>query len=200
MRISLGLTVLCFVAGQVASQNLASNTLIKAGRLLDPKTGNLLSPAAVLIEGDKIKEVGPPARVQANAPTGVKTIDLGNATLLPGLIDSHTHLFLDIVRPPDAEAQRHENGIFAPGLLLAIVESPTKRALSGAQMAREDLESGITTVRNLGHSGIDGDTELRDAITAGRVSGPRILASGRNSSREVNTFRTSIPPLPMRSF
>src|SRR5213079_738768 len=63
--------------------------------------------------------------------------------------------------------------------LLAIVESPTKRALMGAQLAREDLESGITTVRNLGHSVIDGDTELRDAINAGRVVGPRILASGR---------------------
>jgi imidazolonepropionase-like amidohydrolase len=59
------------------------------------------------------------------------------------------------------------------------VESPSKRALMGAQLAREDLESGITTVRNLGHSGIDGDTELRDAIKAGHVPGPRILASGR---------------------
>jgi len=59
------------------------------------------------------------------------------------------------------------------------MESPSKRALMGAQLAREDLESGITTVRNLGHSGIDGDTELRDAINAGRVPGPRILASGR---------------------
>jgi imidazolonepropionase-like amidohydrolase len=63
--------------------------------------------------------------------------------------------------------------------LLAIAESPNKRVLMGAQLAREDLESGITTVRNLGHSGIDGDTELRDAINAGRVPGPRILASGR---------------------
>jgi imidazolonepropionase-like amidohydrolase len=75
--------------------------------------------------------------------------------------------------------QRHLNGLFAPGLLLAIVESPTKRALLGAQLAREDLESGITTVRNLGHSGVDGDTELRDAIDAGRIPGPRILAAGR---------------------
>src|SRR5438445_61099 len=61
----------------------------------------------------------------------------------------------------------------------AIVESPSKRALIGAQLAREDLESGITTVRNLGHSGVDGDTELRDAIKVGHVPGPRILASGR---------------------
>jgi imidazolonepropionase-like amidohydrolase len=171
--------VAIFAATQLAAQSPSPITLIKAGRLLDPRSGNVLSPAAVIIDGGKIKEVGPPTQVQAHAPNDVKTIDLGSATLLPGLIDSHTHLFLDIVRPPEAEAQRHENGTFAPGLLLAIVESPSKRALLGAQMAREDLESGITTVRNLGHSGVDGDTELRDAIKAGRVSGPRILASGR---------------------
>ena len=154
-------------------------TVIKAGRLLDPRTGNVLSPAAVLVEDGKIKEVGSPARVHADSPAGVKTIDLGSATLLPGLIDSHTHLFLDIVIPPEEEFKRHENPIFAPGLLLALAESPIKRAFIGAQMAREDLESGITTVRNLGHSGIDGDTELRDAINAGRITGPRILAAGR---------------------
>jgi imidazolonepropionase-like amidohydrolase len=161
------------------AQSTVPTALVKANRLLDPRSGNVLSPAAVIIEDGKIKEVGPPAQLQTHAPNDVKTIDLGGATLLPGLIDAHTHLFLDIVRPPEAEAQRHENGIFSPGLLLAIVESPSKRALLAAQMAREDLESGITTVRNLGHSGIDGDTELRDAIKAGRVSGPRILASGR---------------------
>src|SRR5207248_5167402 len=132
---------------------------------------------AVLIRGEKIKQVGSPS--QLSAPAGAKTIDLGNVTLLPGLIDSHTHLFLDIIVPPELEQQRHSNGLFAPWLLLAIIESPTKRALIGAQLAREDLESGITTVRNLGHSGVDGDTELRDAINAGRVPGPRIVASGR---------------------
>ncbi len=168
-----------FAATQLAAQSPSPTTLIKAGRLLDPRSGNVLSPAAVLIENGKIKEVGPPPQVQAHASGEVKTIDLGSATLLPGLIDGHTHLFLDIIVPPEAEAQRHENGIFGPGNLLAIVESPTKRALMGANLAREDLESGITTVRNLGHSGIDGDTELRDAIKAGRVSGPRLLASGR---------------------
>jgi Imidazolonepropionase and related amidohydrolases len=168
-----------FAVVPLAAQSPASLTLVKAGRLLDPRTGKVLSPAAVLTEGGKIKEVGAPDQVQSHAPAGVRTIDLGRATLLPGLIDSHTHVLLDVVVPPEAETQRHENGIFAPGLLLAIIESPTKRALMGAHLAREDLESGITTVRNLGHSGIDGDTELRDAIKAGRVAGPRILASGR---------------------
>src|SRR5436190_4502392 len=179
LRIFLVFVLLLFAAERVAAEAPVFNALIKAGRLLDPRSGNVLSPAAVLIENGKIKEVGPPPKVLTHAPGDVKTIDLGSATLLPGLIDSHTHLFLDIIVPPETERHRHENGIFAPGLLLAIVESPTKRALMGAHLAREDLESGITTVRNLGHSGIDGDTELRDAIKAGRVSGPRILASGR---------------------
>ena len=163
----------------LATNSPATITQLKAGRLLDPRTGNVLSPAAVFIEDNKIKEVGSPSQLQAHAAAGAKIIDLGNATLLPGLIDSHTHLFLDIIVPPELEQQRHFNGLFAPGMLLAIIESPSKRVLMGAQFAREDLESGITTVRNLGHSGIDGDTELRDAINAGRVVGPRILASGR---------------------
>jgi imidazolonepropionase-like amidohydrolase len=168
-----------FAAAQIAAQSSSPPTLIKAGRLLDPRSGNILSPAAVLIEDGKVKELGAPGEIQPHASADVKTIDLGSATLLPGLIDSHTHLFLDIIGPPQAEIDRHSNGFFAPGMLLAIVESPSKRALIAAQLAREDLESGITTVRNLGHSGIDGDTELRDAINAGRVPGPRILASGR---------------------
>lgn len=172
-------TVGIFAATQLVAQSASPATLLKAGRLLDPRSGNVLSPAAVMIEDDKIKEVGSPAQLQGHVSNEARTIDLGAATLLPGLIDGHTHLLLDVVRLPDAEAQRHENGVFAPGLLLALVESPSKRALLGAQMARQDLESGITTVRNLGHSGIDGDTELRDAIKSGRVAGPRILASGR---------------------
>src|SRR4029077_14532245 len=163
----------------LAASTASAATLVKAGRLLDPRTGNVLSPAAVLIEGDRIKEVGSPPKVQADAPADVETIDLGAATLLPGLIDSHTHLLVNPTVPAEPEFGNRYNPKFAPGLLLAIVESPSKRVLIGAQLAREDLESGFTTVRNLGHSGIDGDVQLRDAINAGRVPGPRILASGR---------------------
>lgn len=177
IAISFALVFVTLVSVQLSGQSAASVTLVKADRLLDPRTGNVLTPAFVLIEGDKIKQVGSPSQI--GVPSGAKIIDLAGATLLPGLIDAHTHLFLDIIVPPEKEMSRHWNGLFAPGMLLAIVESPTKRAFLGAQMAREDLESGITTVRNLGHSGIDGDTELRDAIDAGRVLGPRILASAR---------------------
>jgi imidazolonepropionase-like amidohydrolase len=134
----------------------------------------------VLIENGRIKAVGSPSQVEADATAGVKNIDLGSSTLLPGLIDSHTHLLLDVVVPTEAESTRRDNGDFVPGLLLAIAAmSPSERVLLGAQLAREDLESGFTTVRNLGHSGIDGDVALRDAINRGRAPGPRILACGR---------------------
>jgi imidazolonepropionase-like amidohydrolase len=179
--------------GLVGAQPPADMILVKAARLLDPRTGNVLSPAAVVIENAKIKGVGTPANVQA--PPGTKIIDLGSATLLPGLIDSHTHLLLDVIAPAEAERARRYNGAFVPDLLLAIVESPGKRVLLGEQHAREYLESGITTVRILGHSGIDGDTELRDAINAGRVPGPRILASGRKLITRASYVQSLNPAL-----
>jgi len=178
-RLLTALFFVVFSIGHLAGQSPTLLTLVKADRLLDPRTGKVLSPAAVLIENGKIKEVGSPAKIQAAAPVDVKTVDLGSATLLPGLIDSHTHLLLDVIVPPEAESARRLNGDFAPGLLLAIAASPSERVLRGAALAREDLESGFTTVRNLGHSGIDGDVVLRDAINRGNVPGPRILAAGR---------------------
>jgi imidazolonepropionase-like amidohydrolase len=184
-----------FSTGQVAAQSSAPVTLVRAGRLLDPRTGNVLSPAAVLIENGKIKEVGSPSGVQAKAPAGVKTIDLGSATLLPGLIDSHTHLLLDVIVPAEPEIARRYNGEFVPGLLLAITMSPSERVLLGARLAREELESGFTTVRNLGHSGIDGDVALRDAINAGHASGPRILAAGRKLTSPGSYVQTLNPAL-----
>src|SRR5690349_15445740 len=189
------LAVGILIATELAAESLSPTTLVKADRLLDPRSGNVLSPAAVSIEGGKIKEVGTPAQMQAHVPAGTKTIDLGSATLLPGLIDSHTHLLIDPIAPAEAERARRYNGSFAPDLLLAIVEPPSKRVLLGAQMAREDLESGITTVRNLGHSGIDGDVALRDAINASRVPGPRILASGRKFAKQGDYLRSLNPAL-----
>lgn len=168
----------------------AAALLIVAGHLLDPRSGNVLSPAAVLVEAGKIKQVA-----QHIAAPDVKTIDLGNATLLPGLIDSHSHLLLNVTLPSAEEIKNRDNGMFAPGLLLAIVESPAKRVLSGAQLAREDLQSGFTTVRNLGHSGIDGDTSLRDAINAGRIVGPRMLAAARKIAGDENYVQSLNPAL-----
>jgi imidazolonepropionase-like amidohydrolase len=116
--------------------------------------------------------------------------------LLPGLIDSHTHLLLDVTLPTEEESSRRYNSDFASGLLLAIAGMfAGERMLRGAQLAREDLESGFTTVRNLGHSGVDGDVVLRDAINAGRAPGPRILAAGRKLTTEGSYMRSLNPAL-----
>jgi len=153
----------------------------------------VLSAAGVLIENGKIKEAGPASQVESHASGDVKTINLGSATLLPGLIDSHTHLLLNVIQPSEAEIKSRDNGRFVPGLLLAIAESPSKRLLLGTQLAGEDLKSGFTTVRNVGHSGIDGDVALRDAINAGRVPGPRILAAGRKLTTVGGYFQNLNP-------
>jgi imidazolonepropionase-like amidohydrolase len=195
LKYSAALLCVLLLSDKLAAESLPTVTLVKAAHLLDPKTGHVLSPAAVLIENGKIKEIGSPDQLQPHTRPGAKTIDLGNATLLPGLIDAHTHLLLDVVVPPTADSMRRFNGDFVADLLLAIVESPSKRVLLGAQMAREDLESGFTTVRNLGHSGIDGDTSLRDAINAGRMQGPRILASGRKITSLGNYIQSLNPAL-----
>jgi imidazolonepropionase-like amidohydrolase len=120
----------------------------------------------VVIEGDRIVSAGTNGAV----PTGARVIDLGNATLLPGLIDSHTHLLTNL------EPVMEES---ANGLLTIARLGTARRSLLGAAMARQDLEAGITTVRDLGNSGLNGDVALRDAINKGWVPGPRVFASTR---------------------
>ncbi|MEK6284220.1 MAG: amidohydrolase family protein [Acidobacteriota bacterium] len=133
--------------------------LIKAGRLIDVRAGRVLTDQAILIEGDRIKQVGPAQSVQA--PAGARVIDLSNATVLPGLIDCHTHLTFD-----PSHMGYSSLGISTP-----------REALYGAKNARLTLEAGFTTVRNVGANGYS-DIALRDAINAGDIPGPRIDASG----------------------
>jgi imidazolonepropionase-like amidohydrolase len=150
--------------------------VLRAAKMLDVKAQKVISNAMVIIEGEKIKQVGSGIAV----PAGAKVIDLGNATLLPGLVDVHTHLL--------------QNYDFALGgddnnMVLTVAQmSPAERALLGAKMGREDLEAGITTVRDVGNSGVNGDVALRDAINHGWVSGPRIVASTRALSAAGGQF------------
>ena len=104
---------------------------IHAGRLLDVRTGKYLTGEAVLIEEDKIREIGPNAQILSHAPKGATVIDLAGATVLPGLIDAHAHL-LDAVGTEDQ-----------PLLPWVAGMSPTRRVLFGARMAREDLEAAL---------------------------------------------------------
>jgi imidazolonepropionase-like amidohydrolase len=145
-------------------------TLIQAARLFDAKTGRVLEGQAVLVEGEKIKAVGPLAAIQAQAGKGATVVDLGSAILLPGLIDCHAHLLANT---------KPGMGLNANMLQMVAGQTASERAYVGAQNARETLEAGITSVRNVGHSGYDGDAALRDAIAAGRVPGPRIQAATR---------------------
>ena len=135
-----------------------TTTVIHAAHMLDVKTGRMIDNATVVIQGDKIVSLG--ASQGANRAANVKEIDLPNATLLPGLIDAHTHLTSD----PNFGYQQ-----------LAI--SVPKEALIGAKNARATLEAGFTTVRNVGARGFT-DIALRDAINEGMIPGPRIVASG----------------------
>jgi imidazolonepropionase-like amidohydrolase len=155
-----------------ASAPAPKATLIRAGRLLDVKAGTYREGYGILIEGERIKEVAPFAELRARAPKEVALIDLSAATLLPGLIDAHAHL-LAAMKPQ----WRTDEAI-----LLTTQMSPASRAYLGARLAREDLEGGVTSVRNVGHSGIDGDAALRDAIEAGWIPGPRLLAACRKIS------------------
>jgi imidazolonepropionase-like amidohydrolase len=145
-------------------------TLLKAARIVDVRAGAYKTDQALLIEGERIKEVGPLATIQAHAPADAVVIDLGGATLLPGLIDCHAHLLSGV---------QGRNSVADSMLLQVVGMTASTRALLGAAHARETLEAGITTVRNIGHSGVDGDAALRDAIDAGWVPGPRMLAATR---------------------
>src|ERR1700681_4599567 len=137
----------------------AGRVMVHAGKLLDVRTGKTLNDQAIVIDGGKIVSVGP--FTQASRSPGARLIDLGNATVLPGLTDAHTHMTSD---PRDVGYE---------GLGISIPRS----TLVGARNARLTLEAGFTTVRNVGADGYT-DVALRDAINAGDVPGPRMLVSG----------------------
>ena len=142
-----------------AQEKKATRTVIRAGRVLDVRTGALRTNQAIVIDGDKITQIVPAADAPAS---GVDvTIDLPDATLLPGLIDAHTHLTFEL------------GSLGYAGLGI----STAREALRGARNARVTLEAGFTTVRNLGAKDY-ADIALRDAINDGDVVGPRIIASG----------------------
>ena len=151
-------TALC--AGQ-AKPNSPTEVAIRAGKVLDVRTGTYASDQIVWIEGDRIKAIGNAAEMTGKLPPDTKIIDLSQSTVLPGLIDCHTHLTMT---PRDSGPA---------GLHL----SYPRQALTGARNARVTLEAGFTTVRNVGASGYS-DIALRDAIKAGDVPGPRMLVSG----------------------
>ena len=133
--------------------------VLHAARMLDVRAGRMIAPAEMLVEGDHIVELGP----HVSRPALVQVIDLGNLTLMPGLIDVHVHLFLH----PGAED------------LQTVQESVPQRVLLAAEAARADLQAGFTAERDMGTEGAGpADSAVRDAINAGMIPGPRMRLCG----------------------
>ena len=147
-------------SAQTQPQATPSHVIVlHAARLLDVKNGRMLKPGEVLVEGDRIVEVGSAVK----HPGGAEVIDLGDRMLLPGLIDAHVHLFLH----PGAED------------LQTVQESVPRRTIQALLAARDDLMAGFTAERDMGTEGTgSADTAVRNAIDEGLVPGPRLRISG----------------------
>ena len=160
MLLSLGLGGSCLAAEAQKAM------VIHAGHLFDGKSDQLLSNQVIVIQGDRIADVGPAGSVRI--PAGAEEIDLGSGTIMPGLIDSHNHQF-KIGDHPGADSGDSVPAEIKPGSVF----SPGYVTLLAAKNARLDLESGFTTTRDLSSGGTL-DVDLRNAISEGLIQGPRM--------------------------
>ncbi len=155
------LVVAClWVAVCLAAPLYGGEILLRAGRLLDVREGTVRHNVDILIDGDRIRAVGPGLEL----PPGAQEIDLRGLTVLPGLIDSHAHICLT----PDYGSRNP-----------VLYKTNPYRALEGLEAARRNLMAGFTTLRDLDNEGADmADIAVRDAIAAGLFTGPRLFVSG----------------------
>jgi imidazolonepropionase-like amidohydrolase len=138
-----------------------TTTVLKAVRLFDGRSGQLVSPGLVVVQGSKIIDIGTHAAIPADA----KVIDLGDATLLPGYIDAHTHIAYD-----------HDDN-WAQGFYDGMLRFPVEQSFHAGRNAKVTLQAGVTSARDLG-AGDFIDVALRNAINAGLAEGPRMLVAG----------------------
>ncbi len=138
--------------------------VIKAGKVIDPETGKTSVNQIILVEGKKIKEIGGNVVI----PQEAKIVDLSKATVSPGLFDAHTHLCLSVIPSRD-----HGNYYFT-----TLLDTTGFRAIEGVANGMAMLQSGFTTVRDIGNAGNYADTDVRRAIEAGWVQGPTVVNAG----------------------
>ncbi|HUN89192.1 MAG TPA: amidohydrolase family protein [Terriglobales bacterium] len=159
MKTSLVVLLLALSTFVLAENQPSHPIVLHAARLLDVANGKVMSPGEVLVEGEKIAEVG----TSVSHPSGAETIALGDVTLMPGLIDAHVHLFLH----PGAED------------LQTVEESVPERTIIATLAAKADLMAGFTAERDMGTEGAgSADSAVRDAINNGSIPGPRLRVSG----------------------
>ena len=161
MRKLLGTVCLSWL---LTSQVSAEVTAIKAGKLVDPETGRATANAVILVDGEKITAAGAGVAI----PAGATVIDLSDLTVLPGLVDTHTHLGLTYKDIP-------ENNYY---YLTYIMDSTPLRAIQAASNGIQVLNSGFTVVRDLGNNALYTDTAHRQAVEQGWIPGPTIINSG----------------------
>jgi imidazolonepropionase-like amidohydrolase len=145
--------ILVFVTVSVTAQTAAPSIAIKAGRLIDPETATVTTNQIILIEGERIKAVGGNLAI----PTGATVIDLSKLTVLPGLVDAHTHMALTYKEQP-------ENNYY---YLTFVTDSTPLRAIQAASNGIQLLNSGFTVIRDVGNNAMYADTALRQAIEQG---------------------------------
>ena len=157
-RVAVDLLLAALPACAIAQQP-STPVVLHAARLLQVETGAIVQPGEILVEGNRIRAVG----TSVEHPAGAKIVDLGNTTLMPGLIDAHIHLFLH----PGAED------------LQTVEESVPWRIILAEQAAKDDVMSGYTAERDMGTEGAgSADTAIREAIRKGIIPGPRLRLSG----------------------
>ncbi|HKW76173.1 MAG TPA: amidohydrolase family protein [Terriglobales bacterium] len=153
------LVLICSSSAQQQPSTSPHVVVLRAARLLDVESGKILAPAEILVEGERITAVG----TSVHHPSGAEVIDLGDRTLMPGLIDAHVHLFLH----PGAED------------LQTVEESVPQRTITATLAAKADLMAGYTAERDMGTEGAgSADTAVRNAINQGLIPGPRLRISG----------------------
>jgi imidazolonepropionase-like amidohydrolase len=152
------------MAAAQTQSNAAPITAVKAGRLIDPETGTSTNNQVILIQGEKITAVGPNLAI----PSGATVIDLSALTVLPGLVDAHTHMAMTYKEQP-------ENNYY---YLTYVMESTPLRAIQAASNGIQLLNSGFTVVRDVGNNALYADAALRQAIEQGWLPGPTMIPSG----------------------
>ena len=173
-RVAMFVAVAVLAQVTATSQGSARRLAIRCGRLIDGKADTAAGPSVILIEGDHITAVGP----NPNIPTDAQVIDLSRATVLPGLIDAHTHMF----------NQRRPNGTTEDYMLIAV------------QNVEATLRAGFTAARDMtSHGNGYGDVAIRKAINEGRIDGPRYQVSTLGIVWGANPPNPAAPANPLAS-